>query len=324
MILRGMSFPLESAGTIRLSNDADVGVIGPLSTFDDRLQFGAFDLNVPKDTTLELSRMEYRRVERSFLDDILDFDLSVGYAAGAAGAAMVASADGEEKADLTRRQLLTMGAVSLGAAAAPVAARAATPDGTVDVVNIKVDRNESGAYFSLADSVADVLPPEAGEYVLTANGQQIDTFAKDDKWAVLPPGVTGDVSIITEADIGLWHKIRVAISGEPVLAFAQRLSQPADQLKAGTLVGVSTSPAIVRPLVEAGPSGAVVSLGDESIPHEEETGSEPSPVGSYFVSNETTFAYTAGEEPPDSDELEVRIRVDRLEETKDDVLRRLK
>ncbi|NLV14370.1 hypothetical protein [Haloarcula argentinensis] len=305
-------------GSVFLEGGNKYLTVGPLDARPAAVPFGALDFEVPGGNAVRLSAFEYRYRDES----ILQRDGWLSFLAG--GLPLAAAADVEDggDVDMSRRRVLAATGAALGGGLLTMSDVAAGQSQTLRIASFEIADND-GFQLRLTDSVADVLPADQ-EYLLLADNVQIGALSPDDPATTLRRGMTGEVHVLTEANLSTWQQIKTGLFAEDgedqEQQFDLTLPKAASEYEEDTEVTVASDTDAVRALVEAGPDDAAVAIGGESIRHESEDSNEE--AGYWTVRDESDLIYVAGTDPPTTSDVLVETGIGLTGELADDITRR--
>lgn len=307
-------FNPPKGGNVWLEPSEQYLTVGPLDCLPSAAPFGALSISVPKGENVVLDAFEYRFEDEAILSDDGWFSfLSASLIAGAAST--------EEDIDMSRRKLLACTGAALGGgvlAMSDVAAGAQSR--TVSIAELSVEVNTSGFSISLTDDVASVLPADQ-EYKVLVDSVEVGSFGPSQTAVTIGADVTGEISILTEANMSTWQRIKSDWFADDEQSMTLELPVQASSVEEDESVMISSDSSAVSPVVEAGADDTIVEVGGESIPHESESGNEE--AGHYEIRDESKLIYVAGTDPPDATAVSVRTGIGTTDELYDDATRRI-
>jgi hypothetical protein len=322
----GVAHTAPNGGTVSVQAGGRATAIGPIRLTPSGTAFGPLEITPTKESRVVLEKFEYRSHPKSMMDGLLSGKLPL---AGMA-APLVVARDGSppdvetDRESVSRRDVLKMGVVAMGGAAMasnPVAAG----EHELEVASITVSKNEAGFGLRVWDVVEGVLPGSQ-DYRVLVDGTPLQSFRREltgafdaSSAATIPRGVTGTLSVRTDASIGFWTDVKSFLSSPDPLEYSVQLAQPASEYEPNTEVVLTEQAIVIEPLREEGADRATMHLGGESIPHRSESSTD---AGAYYVTDDGALVYQVGSNAPDGVEVDLNIGVGRFAELKDDYSRR--
>ena len=306
-------------GGFGIKEHADVVAIDELTQTPIGMAFGPLHFATPDGDTAVLERLE-------FLPEFESGGFLGVASVGVFGAAAVAHDDDDEH-PVPRREFVVLIGAALGGAALSTAASA---DGDeFAAVEFELSRNDTVTKLSILDRVEAVLPPGV-EYHIDHGGTRVDTLdpSKDDERGRFSVSGTGTFRVYVSDAMRFRDRIASWLaglfSGPESVTFAFELSETAAEIaeRDDPVEVLTTHPAVVTAMQDSGPGGAIMSIDDTSVAHEDERWSGS--AGVYRVertdvAGETRDAlvYEASAEAPDSQDVELEVYAGRLATTRD-------
>lgn len=302
---------------VGVTPDGQIDAIGGIRRTEHGVAAGPLELQPYKDTTAVLDSFTYT-VARNASSGLSAWGASILAAAGLPLAAPDRETAAETDHRCTRRDMLKLTAAAGGAYAITGSAVAAESPPLLDVAEFDLVQNPRGVRLQILDLVPEVLNITE-RYHVTVDGAEFEDFHADGGHVNLPPGVTGTISVHTEAEREYWDRIR-AWYGAPddTHQFKYTLDKPASEYEQDTIVELADEPHVVEPLRDAGGDDSTVKITGTSVPHKDES---DEPVGQYFINADDTLVYAAGKDPPENDIVTIKIEVGRMTEALDDASR---
>lgn len=306
---RKMSIDPPHGGIVR-SGSTDVYAPGQLSATESGVSFGPLYVGVPDGELITLNRVSFlsSKDEGGFLGF-----LSAG--AIASVSATKSEGDSEDKpTTVTRRNVLGAfaAAVALGVSSRTVAA---DQDVTLGIAEIDVAETTGPVSIRLLDIVDNVLPPTT-EVLVDADSARVGEIVNAGDGVTLGSDTFGPVSIYLRDS-----RSRV----DRILAWAGSFVDPEDEITYhrefpdgkqaneyddGQFVTLTEHPSIIG-AVEGSTERTRVIIGNTDIPHtDSDQNSEE--VGTWGIFD-NQLVYEPGSNPPASSEIEIRMRIGRLE-----------
>lgn len=324
--LSGIGYRSPKGGDVAVTGTATA--IGPIRHTPHGVSFGPLELQARAESTIAIGSLQFLESELSLLSRLLpDIDILSDLGLFGSGAALVAasradSAEGDDPDQVTRRDVLRMGAAAAGLYAVSAdRARGASEPPELTFAEFGLTSNPSGMRVRLADIVSGVLPPESTYYV-EVNGNTITDFGAGDDSAFIPPGLSGLVQISTDADATLWDRVQGLLADDEMV-FELELEKSTAAYSTGSSVHASEDPVVTDALehIEDDGSKAIFTIGDTSIPHKAEA--EEPDLGKYYYDPERgALIYVVGADPPDSSAVTLRLHAGRIDEIRDDIDRK--
>lgn len=232
-------------------------------------------------------------------------------------AGMPAPGEDEKDPPVTRRLLLGLVAGLL----ATGSAKAASDDTvTIGLAEFTIDDATAPVSVRVADIVDKVLPTST-EILVDATGTRVGKVVKPAEGVTLPADTRGTVTVYLKDSRGVLGRLLAwarSVVGDSVqgITFERRLSKSAALFETGSLVKLSSHPAIVDPVASGDPDETRLRIGSTTIPHQDSD--KQSDVGGYGVF-ESSLVYEVGESPPDSDKWTLTTNLDLLTQAKSDI-----
>lgn len=304
----------KSGGDVYLAPGNQYLFSPPVRESPSSASFGALSLTVPEGERLKLDKFEYAYREDSAISGGDDgwFSFLTG------GVLAAGSVETEEEMSMSRRQLLIATGAAVGAGTLTLSDAAAAESRTVTVAEFSIESESPRFELSLTDDVANVLPADQTYPVLEDN-VEIGELSPKRPTITVPPETTGTMSVLTEADMSTWQRVKSGVFGrkDEEQRFELTLAERASTLSKDDTVTITDKDAIVNAVGEGGGSTALT-IGGRSIPHSSEDTDHPS--GHYAVAD-GELVYVAGTDPPDSTRVVVETGIGRTDELKDDISR---
>lgn len=300
------------AGDVHLAPGNQFLMGAPVREPPNAVSFGALSFAIPEGENLRLDKFEYRYRDGSILDDGGWLPFLSGGLVAAGGA------EPDEDFSMSRRRVLMATGAAIGGGAMSMSQAAAADSRTLSIAEFSIESKSPQFELMLADDVAAVLPADQ-TYSVLADGVQIGELSPEKPSMSVPPGTRGEMSVLTEADMSRWQKVKSRLFGGPdeEQTFDLSLSKRASTFAEDETVTITDRAAVVIAIGDEGDDTAL-SIGGESIPHRDEDTDED--VGFYAVEN-GSLVYIAGTDPPDGTRVTLRAGIGRLSELKDDVSR---
>lgn len=220
-----------------------------------------------------------------------------------------------DRSPTTRRRLLVAAAALAGSAAFGRVASSQS-DGDTDppdllVARTNVIRSDGPFWIGVLDVIDGVLPD--GTIYLDHSGSREDSFSGGGNGETLAAGTTGEVEVYLSGGKGFIDRLfawaRGVLSFGETLDFEFRLEKRASEHAAGTVIMVSSHPAVLEPVDENPTSDVTVSVGGATIPYDGSSSGQGR--GKYDVrtisDGDRALIYDVGEDAPDSDTLTVSL-----------------
>jgi len=305
-----MADPPDGGG-IRSAGD---GVYAPSGVFmtPTGVGLGPLHLGVPEKAVCNISSLTYLPGPEDDGDGILFFGI-----AGAGGAIGVTETD-TEGPSMRRRQVLGL-AAALGAAVLGTGVAAGQSDDenlvSLEIAEFVIDETSGPLEVRVLDVIDQVLPPTT-EILVDADEARVGEIGDPSEGIVLDPETRGAVSVYLRDSRGRLDRLiawaKGALDTNEEIVYARELDQPVSELEQGQFVTLSSHPALVEPVREAGPDGTELQIGSTEIPHN--SADETGEIGSYGVFD-GSLIYEVGSNPPASAQWELQTRLGILART---------
>lgn len=213
----------------------------------------------------------------------------------------------------TRRDVLALAGATLAAAAVgPVKGAAQTDDlAALHIAELKVTALTAPLTIRVLDVVDKVLPATT-EILVDAEESRVGEISEPSTGVTLPANTTGKISVYLRDSRGKLSRLLAwasgVVGGDEEITYSRELPKQASEYDEGVFVKLSEHPALVDPVEEAGSGETVLTVGNTTIPHNDQGASE---AGSYGIFD-GQLIYEVGPNPPASAEWALRTRLGRL------------
>ncbi|WP_226043302.1 hypothetical protein [Natrinema sp. DC36] len=243
---------------------------------------------------------------------------------GLLGLAIGGTAATSDDVQVTRRQTIGVlaGALALGGTAATASAQ--EPE-QIKFAEFDLARADGPVHVSVLDIVDNALPAGT-ELTLAVDGAQRHEWTPTDDSngeTVVLEDSPKRVKVYAEGGVGqvkalmAWAK-GILASGDEIKATLELPKAPTD-MEEGDAVMIDDHPAFVETVRRDEGEESIVTVGGESIPHDEERWGRE--LGYYRVSEDDALEYVCGTDPPDGTIVELRLRAGRIASMTDSIER---
>jgi len=231
------------------------------------------------------------------------------------GGAAAADADPDD-VTVTRRQ--TIGVMASALALGGAATASAQEDTTqIKFAEFDLTRADGPVHVGVLPIVDNALPADTSLRLSVDGAQRHEWTPTSDDVAgetiVLPDDRPRTVKVYAEGGVGQIDKLLAwargfLASGDELKATLELPRNPADMSEGETVV-IDDHPAFVETVRKDNGEESIVTIGGESIPHEDEPFGHDRGV---YRTKDSVLEYVAGSEPPDGQLVQLRLRAGRI------------
>lgn len=328
-------FLTPKGGVISLTGDTPrVAGLERITTTPRGVAFGPLQVSTPDlaedddHTVAAIENLRFAPTQSGDDDSLLSWGDDGGNetaTAGVLGLAIGGTAATDDETRITRRQTIGVlaGALALGGTAATASAE--EPE-QIKFAEFDLARADGPVHVSVLDIVDNALPAGT-ELTLAVDGAQRHEWTPTDdsngETVVLAGDEPKRVKVYAEGGVGqvkalmAWAK-GILASGDEIKATLELPKTPTD-MEEGDAVVIDDHPAFVETVRRDEGEESIVTVGGESIPHDEERWGRE--LGYYRVSEDDALEYVCGTDPPDGTIVELRLRAGRIANMTDSIER---